>query len=106
VSHASPSPPYLTTITTTTPDIVLYIRNSVQFYLRNWAPKQHEAKVEEIKKQVFTYLFIYSLILRLINIIYLFIYLFFNPPNARYLHNTAMLPNAGSNGWGKQPPHA
>lgn len=29
----------------------LYVRNSIQFYLRNRAPKQHAAKVEEIKKQ-------------------------------------------------------
>lgn len=29
----------------------LYVRNQIQFYLRNRAPKQHAAKVEEIKKQ-------------------------------------------------------
>ena len=35
-----------------TADIFLYIRNQIQFYLRSRAPKQHAAKVEEIKKQV------------------------------------------------------
>jgi hypothetical protein len=33
-------------------DIALYIRNGLQFYMRNWAPKHHDAKVEDIKKEV------------------------------------------------------